>query len=385
MSEESLTRLRELIDVETDGPVLSVFSRTDPRDPANSSETPGWKIALKNGLKEAEAQAEANGDRAEAVRKLGKAAEQKIDGASAQERGRSVALFLSEDGSLDYFHTFQIPVRADMVALDAGAVVWPMVDVIDRGAQTGLVLMSHDRIRLLDWADGHADDLEYSVFDLELGDWRDYRGPAPANPARAQQSANQSDAYSDRVEEWRSRFSKAAAMNIAESSRELGMKRLVIAADGDLGRDFVDALPVGTRDMVVATVPTNLIDMSAAEATDHLDPHLREAWREKVNRVADQAIERSKAGGKGAVGPDEVLLALNEGRVEHLLLDPYLEVDGEDLSDGGRQALANSGEASFREAAVEMAIRTDAAVSSASVDEVPALSGVGGIVALLRY
>ena len=385
MSEESLTRLRELIDTETDGPVLSVFSRTDPRDPANSSETPGWKIALKNGLKEAEAQAEANGDRAEAVRKLGKAAEQKIDGASAQERGRSVALFLSEDGSLDYFHTFQIPVRADMVALDAGAVVWPMVDVIDRGAQTGLVLMSHDRIRLLDWADGHADDLEYSVFDLELGDWRDYRGPAPANPARAQQSANQSDAYSDRVEEWRSRFSKAAAKNIAESSRELGMKRLVIAADGDLGRDFVDALPAGTKEMVVATVPTNLIDMSAAEATDHLDPHLREAWKEKVNRVADQAIERSKAGGKGAVGPDEVLLALNEGRVEHLLLDPYLEVDGEDLSDGGRQALSDSGEASFREAAVEMAIRTDAAVSSASVDEVPALSGVGGIVALLRY
>ncbi len=385
MSEETLSRLRELIDAETEGPVLSVFARTDPRDPANSSDTPGWKIALKNGLKEAEAQAEANGARAEAVRKLGKAAEQRIDGASAQERGRSVALFLSEDGSLDYFHTFQIPVRRDMVEMDHGPVVWPMVDVIDRGAQTGLVLMSHDRIRLLDWADGHADDLEYSVYDLELGDWRDYRGPAPANPARAQQSASHADSYSDRVEAWRSKFSKAAAENIAESSRELGMTRLVIAADGDLGRDFVEALPVGTREMVVATVPTNLIDMSTAEATEHLDPHLREAWKEKVNRVADQAIERSKAGGKGAVGPDEVLLALNEGRVEHLLLDPLLEVDGEDLSEGGRQALSNSGEASFREAAVEMAIRTDAAVSSASVDEVPALADVGGIVALLRY
>ncbi|MFM9055048.1 MAG: hypothetical protein ACKOQ5_09480, partial [Solirubrobacterales bacterium] len=68
-----------------------------------------------------------------------------------------------------------------------------------------------------------------------------------------------------------------------------------------------------------------------------------------------------------------------------LLLDPYLEVDGRDLSEGARQALTDSGEASFREAAVEMAIRTDAGVSSASVDEVPALSDVGGIVALLRY
>jgi hypothetical protein len=34
---------------------------------------------------------------------------------------------------------------------------------------------------------------------------------------------------------------------------------------------------------------------------------------------------------------------------------------------------------------VEVAIRTDAAVSSASVDEVPALAENQGIVALLRY
>lgn len=385
MSEERFSRLRELIDAETDGPVLSVFSRTDPRDPANSSETPGWKIALKNGLKEAEGEAESNGVRPEEVRKMAKAVEKRIEGASADERGRSVALFLSEDGSLDYFHTFQIPVRGDLVTLDAGAVVWPMVDVIDRGEQTGLVLMSHDRIRLLDWADGHAEDLEYSVFDLELGDWKEYRGPAPAHPARAKQSAHTAESYSERVEEWRSKFAKAAASNIADSAKDLGMKRLVIAADGDLGRDFVEALPSGTRDMVVANVQTNLIDMPAAEATEHLDPYLRDAWKEKVNAIAANAIERSRAGGKGAVGPDEVLLALAEGRVEHLLLDPYLEVDGRDLSEGGRQALTDSGEASFREAAVEMAIRTDAGVSSASVDEVPALSDVGGIVALLRY
>lgn len=385
MSEERFSRLRELIDAETDGPVLSVFSRTDPRDPANSSETPGWKIALKNGVKEAEAKAEADGARAEAMRKLGKAAEQRIEGASADQRGRSVALFLSEDGSLDYFHTFQIPVRDDMVALDEGAVIWPMVEVIDRGEQTGLVLMSHDRIRLLDWADGHAEDLEYSVFDLELGDWKEYRGPAPAHPARAKQSAHTAESYSERVEEWRSKFARAAAANIADSALDLGMKRLVVAADGDLGRDFVEALPAGTRDLVVANVQTNLIDMSAADATEHLEPHLSDAWNEKVNGIAADAIERSRAGGKGAVGPDEVLLALAEGRVEHLLLDPYLEVDGRDLSEGGRQALTDSGEASFREAAVEMAIRTDAGVSSASVDEVPALSDVGGIVALLRY
>ena len=59
MSEERMSQLRELIDAETEGPVLSVFCRTDPRDPANTGETLGWQIALKNGLKAAEAAAEA--------------------------------------------------------------------------------------------------------------------------------------------------------------------------------------------------------------------------------------------------------------------------------------------------------------------------------------
>ena len=48
MSEERMSQLRELIDAETEGPVLSVFCRTDPRDPANTGETLGWQIALKN-------------------------------------------------------------------------------------------------------------------------------------------------------------------------------------------------------------------------------------------------------------------------------------------------------------------------------------------------
>jgi len=379
------TELKELIDRDPNGAVLSIFCRTDPRDPANSSETPGWQIALKNGIKQSVEYAEQNGERPEEIRKLGKKAENRITGLSASERGRSVALFMSTDGSLDHLHTFQIPVRDDLVRLDAGAVVWPMVDVLDRGQRTGLVLMSHDRIRMLEWQDGHTEDLEYSVYDLELGDWRDYRGPAPANPARAQQSASHADSYSDRVEAWRTKFAKAAAAAIADSASDLGLERLVIAADGDLGKDFVEALPQQTRNLVVADVQLNLIDLSAAEAATHLDPILRDAWKEKVNRLAEEAVQRTEAGGKGVTGPDQVLLALNEGRVEHLLLDPYLEIDGRDLSEGARQAVTDTGEVSFREAAVEMAIRTHAEVSSASVDEVPLLGEHGGILATLRY
>lgn len=384
-NQKRVEELRELIDRESEGPVLSVFCRTDPRDPANSSETPAWAIALKNGLAHVAGFHEGNHEKEQSVKKLCVEAERRLTGASAVDRGRSVALFLGAGGAVDSFTTFQIPVRDNYVTVDSGPVVWPMLDVIDRGQRTGLVLLSQDRIRLLEWWDGRVKDLEESTFDLELGDWHQYRGPARPQGTVAGGGVSNVSAYDDRVEVWRSRFVKAAAKAIAESANELGFDRLVAAAEGELGAGFNEALPADMRSKLATTVHLNLIDLSAAEAGAALDPHLRQAWRDGVAGDSAQALERAKAGDRGAAGPEEVLLALGEGRVEHLILDPYVATEEEGLSDGSRQAIRDAGEASVQEALVELALRTNARVSSASVEEAPALEEAGGALALLRY
>jgi hypothetical protein len=374
---------RDLIDRQTEGPVLSVFCRTDPRDPANVSETPGWLVALRNGLRDAAATVEGDHEATEAIRRLSKEAEKRLTSASAHERGRSVALFLSADGTIDIFHTFQIPVRDDFVVLESGVVIWPAMDLLDRGQRTGIILLSQDQIRLLDWEDGVVNDLESSVYNLELGDWRQYRGVGGAG--RTQHSASHIDSYEDRVHAWRSRFMKDAAKAIAESTKDLKLERLVLVADRDLGSDFMDALPQELHERVVAVIPLNLIDSTAPDVADHLDEHLRQAWRDQVNEFADHALERIKAGDRGAGGPDQVVAALIEGRVDHLIMDPFYEFEDGDLSDGVREAITNAGEETAREAAVEIALRTGAHVSSASVEEVPALAEADGVLALLRY
>ena len=383
MSSQMMDVFRGLIDSETDGPVLSVFCRTDPRDPANSSETPGWLVALRNGLRDAAATVEGDHDATEAIRRLSKEAEKRLTGASAHERGRSVALFLSADGTIDIFHTFQIPVREDFVAFESGVVIWPAMDLLDRGQRTGIILLSQDQIRLLEWEDGVVKDLESSVYNLELGDWRQYRGVGGAG--RTQHSASHVESYEDRVHAWRSRFMKDAAKAIAESTKDLELERLVVVADGDLDTDFRDALPQELNERVVAMVALNLIDSPAPDVAHHLDEHLRQAWRDQVNEFANHALERIKAGDRGAGGPDQVVAALMEGRVDHLIMDPFYEFDDGDLSDGVREAIANAGEETAREAAVEIALRTGALVSSASVEEVPALAEADGVLALLRY
>ncbi len=364
--------------------MLSVFCRTDPRDPENSSDTPGWAIGLKNGLREVVEATGSNGER-QAAQQLTDEAERRLQNASAAERGRSVALFLGADGAIDEFHTFQIPVRQGYVAFDSGPVVWPMVDVIDRGQRTGIVVMSGDHIRLLEWSDGTARDLETSTYDLELGDWKQYRGAARANPTRGQQSVVNTEAFKDRVQEWRNRFTRDSAASIAEAAEELDFERIIVAADSEYGAGFEAAVPETLRGRLIGVVPVNLIERSAAEIADHLDRNLREDWRRSVGEAADSALDRVRAAERGSGGPDETLLALGEGRVSHLIFDPYLEARSESLSDGARRTIEEAGEATIQEALVELALRTDARVSSASVDEVPALAEAGGVLALLRY
>lgn len=386
MSSQMLDVFRDLIDRETDGPVLSVFCRTDPRDPANVSETPGWLVALRNGLRDAAARVEGDHEATEAIRRLSKEAENRLTMASAHERGRSVALFLSADGTIDIFHTFQIPLRDDFVVLEDGIVIWPAMDLLERGQRTGIVLLSQDQIRLFEWEDGVVNDLESSVYNLELGDWRQYRGAGGAGGSgRTVHSASHVDSYEDRVHAWRTRFIKDAAGNIAESTKDLKLERLVVVADPDLSGEFMEALPQGLRERVVTVVALNLIDATAPDVADHLDEHLRQAWREQVNEFADHALARIKAGDRGAGGPDQVVAALMEGRVEHVIMDPFFEFDEGDLSNGVREAITNAGEETAREAAVEIALRTGAHVSSASVEEVPALAEADGVLALLRY
>lgn len=365
--------------------MLSVFCRTDPRDPENSSETPGWLISLRNGIREAVEGADPGNGTRQVVRRLGDEAERRLQVASAADRGRSVGLFLSADGGIDEFHTFQIPVRQGWVAFDSGPVVWPMVDVIDRGQRTGIVVMSNDHIRLLEWFDGTARDIEASTYDLELGDWKQYRGAARANPTRGQQSVVNTEAFRDRVQAWRVRFARASAASIAEAAVELGFERVIVAADGELGSEFEAAAPDSLRNRLIGVVPVNLIDLPAAEIAAHLDRNLREDWRGSVGEAADRALARVRAAGRGVGGVDETILALGEGRVRHLIFDPYLETDPDTLSDRVREAIRDAGEASIQEALVELALRTDARISSASVDEVPALAEAGGVLALLRY
>jgi hypothetical protein len=147
--------------------------------------------------------------------------------------------------------------RADLVRWDRRPFLSPLVDVADRGRATGLVLVTGERVRLLHWEGGRVVEPERSLYELELGDWREYAAYAMANPARGQQTVTHTASFEQRVEDWRRRFLRDAARATATRLGRLDWQRVIVAAEGQVAGNFMEALPAGVRERVVAQVEAN--------------------------------------------------------------------------------------------------------------------------------
>ena len=379
-----LDELRVLATESPDRPVLSVYARTDPRDPANTNHTPAWQIELRNGLRAVAERLDDDGDRLQrrSFETLRARVERGLAELSPSERGRSVVWFLHADGETSRRLSLQLPVRRDAVVWDDRPFVSPLVDVVDRGAATGVVLVGGDSVRLLQIRAGHIDEPDDSTYELSLGDWRPFKAYASANPARGQQTVSHQEHYEARVEEQRGKLFETAAEATAKRAEGLGWERIVIAAEGQVATRFQAALPEQLRRRVITTLDHNVGHEDFAAIATLLEPHLDASWLERTRQAIAGAHERASAGGAGAIGPQETLEALAEGRVDHLILDPDHDFSSFAGSipasiDGPRSMLA--------ERAVEAAIAAGGRVSTLPVSDSKELLDADGMVALLRY
>ncbi len=258
--------LQALVGFEPGERVLSLYVRTDPRDPANTNHVPGWLIAARNHLRELQAAAKRDGDRDQrlAVRELTEQARKRLEGLGADERGRSVALFLTPSGTLELRLTLQLPVRADSFMWDERPFVFPLVDVVDRGRATGLVLVDGEHVRLLHWEQGRIQGPDGSTWTLSVPEWRHYAAYAAANPARGQQAVTHQEHYEARLENRREQFFASAANAIETRLAELQWPRILVAAEGQTATRFTAALSPVLRERIIETIDANFVTPTRA-------------------------------------------------------------------------------------------------------------------------
>lgn len=376
----TMNAVRSLAIMQPDNPVLSMHLRTDPRDPANTAVTPGWLVALRNGLREASGDTQPwSRDQQLDLRDLfGRVAED-ILALPPSERARGLSWFRTADGSLDRRIALQLPPRDHVVVLDQRPFVSPLVDVADRGRPAGVVLIGGDAVRLLHWETGRISEPDQSLYELELGNWRDHPGYAVRHPTR------QHEAHEQRLDERRQRFLREAAAAAAAKVAGLGWQRLLLIGEPGVADRFEQELPEPARERVIARDPVNLLWAEPDAIASRIEDDLDAVWRRDGHTLVEDVIEATHAGGPGAVGWHEVLDALVQQRVEHLIFAPGSAPDPDHLAPYVRLALGHPPRHLLAERALELAVSAGTEVTSLPESDAGPLEPVGGVAAALRY
>jgi hypothetical protein len=351
--DEAKQVLGELLEWEPPEGVVSAYVEIDPADRGE-----GWRIALREQMRDAPEPAAAR-------------LSARFPQNSAPPDGRTHVGFISGDGKREVWHDFQSPGTGVHVYCEPKAHLAPLLELLDDAWPVGVVLIALERVRVLEWAFGRISELDGWELETTSLDWRERKAPRRDPGADGTgASASGREQHMQRLEHNRARFLKNAGGLLARRYGDHGWRELIVIGEGDRARLFIDG--IGAKSTPVHELNQDLIGASAAAVGERLEAeveHLNRSREEALVGTLEEAIG-SEAG--AALGPDEVLRALEEGRARHVIFAPDGQFDGE-----GRAELA--------ERLIELAVATSADITPVEGFAAEALRKREGVAALLRY
>jgi len=346
--------LRELVDWRPAGGVLSVYVAIDPGDRSN-----GWRIALKNEL--------AGCDPGAAGRVL-----ERYDDDAALPHGRAQVGFVELGGEQrEIWNAFQLELAGTTVTQAPKPYLEPLARLLDDGWPLGVVLVALENVRVLEWSLGELTELDGWELEITSLDWHEEKARR-VDPASLGTGASASgrDQYGQRLEHNRERFLKEAGGLVADRYRERPWRQLVLIGEADRPRLLARGL--GAMAERAHEVPQDLIRASATEVGARIEEELEHLNRAREERLVSKIEEAINATPRPALGPEEVLKALEEARAHHVIYDAtrvWEQRDGMPIP----------------ELMIERALATGAEITPAEGLAAQALAKRDGAAALLRY
>jgi len=347
-SHPALEDARDLLRWQPPLGVLSIYLKIDPGDRGD-----GWRTELRNGLAEVLGAAEgAAHEMRVALRSTVERVAQRLSDREQIELPRGEVGFVEvarKGGAERWWATHLEPRSGSSAHLARRPVVAPLLSLAARGRPRGVVLVSAERVRLLEWRPGHLEPLED-------------RGPESLHSHGA--GSDGRSQHEERLAENRHRFLCECGVLAARAAQDRGWGEVVAFSPpqqlGHFQRGFDSSvaaeLAVGAEvDLIGEPVGRLLAAVEAAIER-------REPARELG--LVEGVLEAARGGGRGVTGDDGAVAALEQGRVEHLVIDDEVAADSEDLVAG--------------------ALETGAAISPVSGDAADLLAPTG-VAALLRY
>ncbi|MEV7006257.1 VLRF1 family aeRF1-type release factor [Streptosporangium sp. NPDC051022] len=380
--------LREVVSMNDGLGVLSFYVTASPQEEA--SVRPAWRIRFGNQLSDLREQVTAEADRTRRMAVLKRLEELELDFRQLldpSESGLGRVMFAPVgDGQVRAF-SFQLPV-ADQIVMESTAYVRPLVNTVETAPPAGLVLLSRDGMRMIDYRYGLAEDVGRTPFEIVAEDWKQMRGPATSEIAR--QAATHRDKFERRVGENLTRHLRTAAARITEEAESRGWQTIVLLGDVQL-TEITAPLVSGDVIQVDAVVDS----LTPAKLAEYVEPQLLAARTRHGLGLVNRAKDAGLSGGQGALGLDATLGALNDSRVAQLLLDEAREWGGGRAFDGrlyppdtippGEPPETFVREPTMGERMIERALDIDAEVIILDGEAAEALAEFDGAAAVLRW
>ncbi|RRS01850.1 VLRF1 family aeRF1-type release factor [Glycomyces terrestris] len=379
----------KLVHLRDDAGVLSLYVNADPRQEGS---TPPWRTRLDQGLKQL-LEAVDNGTRSLLGRRV---EELKLDIEALVRPGSpgiGRALFVALGTGETYSVEMQTPLT-DRVALGPRSHIAPMFGAWAEGSPVGVAVVDGKGMRLLDSRFGKCEEVSGLAFELDTEEWRVMKGPAAVRSAYGGRdgfiSSNQKDLFDYRVAEHLQKFLSAAHSTLEEHVKEFGWELLFFCGEPELVEAATKSLRNGVKAEAVASKLV-LSQKSPAQIQQALAPEMAAARRARDERLAADFAE---APPKAAIGSEEVLDALQGGRVDRLLIErdsvwsartiPEGAVLADAVAPGEPDVATAIAEAQLGEAMIEMALASDARVSILG-EGVDLGEKAGGVGAILRW
>ncbi|GAA1670669.1 hypothetical protein GCM10009830_15780 [Glycomyces endophyticus] len=374
----------KLVNLRDDAGVLSLYVNADPRQEGS---TPPWRTRLDQGVKQL-LDAVDNGTRSLLGRRV---EELKIDIEALVRPGSpgiGRALFVALGSGETFTVEMQTPLT-DRVALGPRSHIAPMFGAWAEGSPVGVAVVDGKGMRLLDSRFGKCEEVSGLQFELDTTEWRVMKGPG-GHGRDHHSSSTQYDLFDYRVAEHLQKFLAAAHSTLEEHTAEFGWELLVVTGDPELVEAASKSLKNGVKAEVV---PSQLIlsQKSPAQIQQLLAPEITAARRARDARLA---AEFAEAPPRAAIGSEEVLDALQGGRVDRLVIErdsvwsaqriPAGAVLADAVAPGEPEVATAVAEAQLGEAMIAMALASDARVSILG-EGVELGEQAGGVGAFLRW
>jgi peptide subunit release factor 1 (eRF1) len=389
MQDQTIAALRDLLAMEDDIGVITVSIGFTPSSYADGPTGPDDVKARLRKLGAGHDQQEAIQER---IDELSEPLARLMD-PHGEGRGRYLAAEVTGDRVIE--HTLQVDLPVT-VELDDGPVLRHLLEALDEHEHAGTLLLHQNEAKLFELSfRGHEEleDWEFRVGEIVLGD--DKTGPGPSGQTQAGNPVNpggtsHKDRQQSRVQENQDRFLRDVAGDVRTLCESRGLGRLVLV--GQAHERTVVREAFGSGNGVRLLDVDRVASGDVRDTLDAAQERLSEEHAEHELDLVTTARDAAKSDGRGALGPADVTAALREGRVDHLLLSPDLELSGyvtdegmlifDQDTPGGQDATPES---RFVHRMIERTITTDGKVTPVDGAAAEALEELGGVAAILRW